>query len=256
MDRRVSQPVSQQTRSFPNDLDGRSFPLMGFAPRDRSLIFSATPAVWALFRSRACQWSHGEEGVRRASSGSERPLGALVGEDGGDADAQLLRHLVAALAGDQQLELGLEVERVQTRTAFLEVALDMRLALGRELAVEEVIEGVDRLLTLHTELEVVVHSHLSRSATSPRRIPKSYNAFCNAFLHRCNRLMTVPMGTWRIWAISLYEKPSTSASSTAIRNCSGRASSARFTSSSAKRSMTSSSALRPAAAASSPPRRP
>ena len=36
----------------------------------------------------------------------------------------------------------------------------------------------------------------------------------------------MPIGMSRISAISLYEKPSTSASRTAIRNCSGRSSSA------------------------------
>ncbi len=39
--------------------------------------------------------------------------------------------------------------------------------------------------------------------TRPRELAKSYNCFCSAFLPRCRRLMTVPMGMSRISAISL-----------------------------------------------------
>ena len=40
----------------------------------------------------------------------------------------------------------------------------------------------------------------------PRCSAKSYNFFCIAFLPRCSRDITVPIGTSTISAISLYEK--------------------------------------------------
>ena len=70
--------------------------------------------------------------------------------------AEMVGHLVVALAGDHDFQLGLEVKRLETG-----------------------------------------------AATSPRSIPKSNNAFCSAFLPRCSRLITVPIGTSRISAISL-----------------------------------------------------
>jgi hypothetical protein len=39
--------------------------------------------------------------------------------------------------------------------------------------------------------------------TSRLATPKSYNDFCSAFLPRCSRLMTVPIGISKMSAISL-----------------------------------------------------
>ena len=66
-----------------------------------------------------------------------------------DALQQLRWHLIAAaLAGDDLLELGLEVERVEALHAVVEVVEDLAVLLGRELAVEERLDVAQRLLAV------------------------------------------------------------------------------------------------------------
>ena len=54
----------------------------------------------------------------------------------------------SALAGDDLLELGLEVERVEALHAVVEVAEDLPVLLGRKLAVEERLDVAQRLLAV------------------------------------------------------------------------------------------------------------
>jgi hypothetical protein len=63
-------------------------------------------------------------------------------------EPQALRHLISAFPGDDDLELGFEVERLEARRALLEMQLDLVAALVGELPVEEVVEGLDRFLAL------------------------------------------------------------------------------------------------------------
>ena len=53
--------------------------------------------------------------------------------------------VAAALAGDDLLELGLEVERLEAVHAPVEVAEDLPVLLGRQLAVEERLDVAQRL---------------------------------------------------------------------------------------------------------------
>src|SRR5687768_6659250 len=153
-------------------------PGRGHVPRGGCLPSrTATPTVAGLPRSVEC-------GVLAKR---------LVVDGLGHAEAQRLGHLVAALHGDDLAQLGLEVERLQAREAVVEVLLDVGPAGVVELAVEEVVQPMDGV--------VAVAHH--RSPTRPCAIPKSYNAFCSALLPRWSLLMTVPMGTSRISAISL-----------------------------------------------------
>jgi hypothetical protein len=65
-----------------------------------------------------------------------------------DPEPKALGHLVPALPGDDDLELGFEVERLEARRALLEMHLDLVAALVGELPVEEVVERLDRFLTV------------------------------------------------------------------------------------------------------------
>jgi hypothetical protein len=59
--------------------------------------------------------------------------------------AEVVWNLVAALAGYEDPQLGLEVEGLQARGAVVEVVLDLFAALRGKLTVEEVVEEVDHL---------------------------------------------------------------------------------------------------------------
>ena len=158
--------------------------------------------------------------------------------------------VVLALGGDDQLQLGMEVERLEALGAVLEVTADVGHGLVAQLPVEEGLQLAQRLVAIsHPSFHPA--PCVAGCPASPRDSAYSNNDFCIAFLPRCSRDMTVPIGMSRISAISLYEKPSTSASSTGSRKFSGRSSSACLTSSSVSRSNSWSSADRLAASESS-----
>src|SRR6185437_8477299 len=106
---RVPQPGSRQVRSFPNEREGRSLPLRVCPPRDRSLIVYLSTSAGAE--------------VFPALYVSQVGIGCL-GQRLGDLGPEVVGDLVPAGTGDHHLELGLEVEGVQTRLALVEVPLD------------------------------------------------------------------------------------------------------------------------------------
>ncbi len=60
-----------------------------------------------------------------------------------------------------------------------------------------------RTRSLAASLRSSARSQASSSSTNPRSFAVSHNAFCSAFLPRCSRDITVPMGVSMISAISL-----------------------------------------------------
>ena len=154
--------------------------------------------------------------------------------------AQRVGDRVLALAGDDLAQLGLEVEDLEAVRAAVEMALDVHAELALGLAVEVRVHlAQDVVAVTHGSLGLVCRlvgrfgssaAHRSCQAAGCARSAKPNNRRSSPFLPRWRRLITVPIGMSRISAISLYEKPSTSARRTATRNCSGRSSSASFTS--------------------------
>jgi hypothetical protein len=63
--------------------------------------------------------------------------------------------LVPAGTGHYHLELHLEVERLETRGALVEVSLDRPAPLRRQLPVEKVIQGSERLLAVTLSCQIV-----------------------------------------------------------------------------------------------------
>ena len=78
-------------------------------------------------------------------------MGDPIPEGGGN--------LVPALLGDEDLQLGLEVERLEARRTLLEVPLDLQPAIVRQLTVKEVIQGVDGLLTICLSTVPLIQLH-------------------------------------------------------------------------------------------------
>jgi hypothetical protein len=78
-----------------------------------------------------------------------RRLAAFFFEDGlVDALAQRLRDVVLTAVGNDLAEVGLEVERAETRGTLVEMFADLGPALVGELTVEIVIEPFDRLVAV------------------------------------------------------------------------------------------------------------
>src|SRR5579875_751570 len=65
-----------------------------------------------------------------------------------DPRPQGVGHRVLASPGDQDLQLGLEVERLEARGALVEMSLDVLAFGGRQLPVEEVVQGIESFLAL------------------------------------------------------------------------------------------------------------
>ena len=65
-----------------------------------------------------------------------------------DPLSQSLRNLIPAAASDDDLQLRLEVERLQAGRAFVQVMLDGLAACLRELTIKEVVEGAQRLFAV------------------------------------------------------------------------------------------------------------
>ena len=145
---------------------------------------------------------------------------------------------------------------------------------GGQLAVEEVVEGPQRLLAIPATRPFVhvgvaclsVHPGAliwCAPTTASRRLAQpALAAYQNRATSSAAPFFRGAAGSSRCRSgcrgsrrSPCRRNPSTSASSTAMRNCSGRASTAALTSPSVKCSSTSSSALRPALTASRPPRR-
>jgi hypothetical protein len=72
-----------------------------------------------------------------------------------DTIPQSRRHLVTALPGDDDLQLGLEVERFEARRTLLEVLLDLVTPSIGQLAIEKVVQRLDGLLASRRFTEVV-----------------------------------------------------------------------------------------------------
>jgi hypothetical protein len=72
----------------------------------------------------------------------------LVGDEHGNAEAQLFGHLFAAVVRHQFAEVDLEIEGFDARWAIIEVLLNLGPRFGRQFVVEEVIEAVKHLSTV------------------------------------------------------------------------------------------------------------
>src|SRR4051812_6302240 len=79
----------------------------------------------------------------------------------GDAGLERVGHLVAALGRDHDLELGLEVERLEAGAAGAEVVLDGGAPLVGELPVEEFVQFVEC---------VVAVAHAQLRSRHPKRV--------------------------------------------------------------------------------------
>jgi hypothetical protein len=133
--------------------------------------------------------------------------------------AKRVGHLVAATLRDDNLELGLEVVLVQAGAALLQMVPYQLAPVVGQLSVQEAVQRGKGFLAWVQELRRLhfVHSTgqvalgalpATRSyfyaGAAKRRCPIYVpNAFCSAFLPRWSRLITVPIGTSRISAISL-----------------------------------------------------
>src|SRR5207302_10951808 len=74
-----------------------------------------------------------------------------------NSDPEVVGNLIPALAGHEGPQVGLEVEDLQAGHAIVQVLLDLpALGLG-ELAVEEVVEGVHRLLAVNLRIGRLRH---------------------------------------------------------------------------------------------------
>ena len=132
-------------------------------------------------------------------------------------------HMVLAAVRQHLAQLLLESVGADAGPAQVEVPGDLDPPLLGQLAVEVEVEPLDRLVTAdearrrlrcvctRARYAVSICSHRqsphylasSDAPTRPRDLPTSTNAFCRAFLPRWILLMTVPMGTSVISAISL-----------------------------------------------------
>src|SRR6185437_12808609 len=139
----------------------------------------------------------------------------------GDTGQQVIGDTVLTAVGDDHPQFGLEAGGVGARAATVQVEGDLRPPLLGELAVEVVVELMDGLVAIHVAARAPssrcypLSSHGTASChgghspgrapdpTSPRACANSCNAFWSALLPRWIRLITVPMGTSVISAISL-----------------------------------------------------
>ena len=98
-------------------------------------------------------------------------------------------------------DLDLEAEALRARRALVEVPGDGSALPHRQLTVEVFVDAEDRVVAVHLAVQPPV-----AESTRGRRLLRSaysHNRFCSCFLPRWMRLITVPIGTSRISAISL-----------------------------------------------------
>ncbi len=162
-------------------------------PDDRSRLNAETPALERGFRL-----------VRDQSVLVEPDHGAGVG--GAHPQPQALGCLLLrAAASDQQTHRVLHLEVVQARLAGHQVLADLVGLSGRQLVVVERVQAAEHVGAV---LELRRHRRprqVRARGRSPRGTTRSW------LRPRFSRDITVPIGVPMISAISLYEKPSTSA---------------------------------------------
>src|SRR5438067_1725776 len=135
MESRVPQPDSRHTRPALNARDGRSALEIGRPPMATTLcsdIPEPTGPGGVLFL-----------GLRVLTERVRHPCPQVVGD------------LLAALLGDDDTQLGLEVEGLAARRTVVEVVADELSALEGQLAVHVVVQGVDcvpALVLSHTPI--------------------------------------------------------------------------------------------------------
>ena len=100
---------------------------------------------------------------------------------------------VRVSSGDDGAELGLVLEGAAARRTVDEVLPDHDASLLGQLVVDVLVDVLDCVLT-------TAHGV---GSTSPCSTARFHNFLCSAFLPRCSRDITVPIGTSRISAISL-----------------------------------------------------
>src|ERR1700722_15874096 len=180
----------------------------------------------------ATRWARAQSTMARASGTTPAPAGersvlavvlpAFFVDGLGHTADEAVGHPVLAAVGDDPAQLGFEVRRAVAGRAPVEVDADLFAPLHRELAVEIVVQLVHRLLAVDGHPEEAFGAHwpafgvltlahvLAHSLdppgtlpTRPRASATSCNAFWRALLPRWILLITVPMGTSVISAISL-----------------------------------------------------
>ncbi len=134
-----------------------------------------------------------------------------------DAPAEILGNVVFAAAGDHHPQISLEIEGMKAGGAIIQMAPDLHAPFLGELAVEKGVEPFDCLsavdfvlllphirLPSPTSLETDLRQRpASGDPTRPRSTAKSANVFWSAFLPLWILLITVPIGTSVMSAISL-----------------------------------------------------
>src|SRR5690348_1927760 len=87
----------------------------------------------------------------------------------------------------------LELEFPRTAGADLEVLLHQRRFLGRQLAIEIIVESAERFLAgVATEVTHAPPSRSVNAVTIPDSSARHHSAFCNILRPRCSRDLTVP----------------------------------------------------------------
>jgi hypothetical protein len=115
---------------------------------------------------------------------------------------------------DQRLDGLLDVELFEAGLAHGEVVADRVAGSFVDLVVQELVHALEYLLTVVERCMLGsfdVHVVLASARLMPRSRAYSANRLRSCVLPRLSRDITVPIGVPMISAISLYEKPSTSA---------------------------------------------
>src|SRR5580765_7442510 len=126
--------------------------------RDREIVCLRSLRLAPL---RGADCAYGRARLRLAT-----PAGSLVGQGVGDALLQRVGHRLCALAGDHDPQLRFEVEGLVARRAVVEVALDLRAALDRQLTIEVAVQLVQRVVAVS-----VSHQISDPWITRPSRAP-------------------------------------------------------------------------------------
>jgi hypothetical protein len=98
----------------------------------------------------------------------------LVAQGPGNPLSQGVGNVVPALGGEHMAQIRLEVERFEAGMAAIQVPGYLHTLVARQLAVEKVVEAVDRLPTLIVDW--FAHHQLPRIAPNASSIPIAYEA--------------------------------------------------------------------------------
>lgn len=95
------------------------------------------------------------------------PQLVFVGDHGRDTVPELFRDFVPAPVGDKSSDLGLEAERPETGGTLVDVARNLVTSFGRHLAVEEVVDAMQRFPAVDVPAALVAIHASSIKYVSP-----------------------------------------------------------------------------------------